>query len=126
MTIYQIELTLPVNGSLDNQTSIELNPNAGVLDDFYVLFPGGHAGLTHVRVLQAGSQVIPFNNLSYLTGDSVLYRFRPDTRIMGRGVPLIFSGYSDDDTYPHTVFFSFDIKAQNKNPVSSLRERLGL
>ena len=126
MTIYQVELTLPIDGVLGNQIQFELGVNAGLLEDFYVVFPGGHAGLTHVRVIQEGSQVIPFNNLGYLTGDNLVYIFRPRTMIIGSGIPLIFSGYNTDDTYPHTVYFTFDIKPAEPSALGSLRSRLGL
>ncbi len=126
MPIYQVELTLPINGTITSQTELSLKVNSGEISDLYVLFPGGHAGLTRVRILQRGSQIMPFNNLAYLLGDSVLYRFRPFTDILGGGIPLVFSGYNLDDTYPHTVYFTFDIQEVTRKAIKSLRERLGL
>ena len=125
MTIYQVELVLPVVGSLGDETTIELQVNNGLMGDLYILFPGGHAGLTNVRILQQSSQIIPFNNGSYLTGDNVIYRFNPATEIDGRGIPLIFSGYNEDDTHIHTVYFTFDIVAGRSGAIESIRERFG-
>jgi len=126
MTIYHAELTLPIDGAINQQTTLEIKVNEGILADFYVVFPGGHAGLTNARILQEGSQIIPWNNLNYLTGDNISFRFNPGIEIIGGGIPLIFSGYNLDDTYPHTVYFDFDVQPQVDAARRGLRERLGL
>lgn len=126
MTIYAVTLTLPPNGTIDDQTIKSIDTISGNIEKIIIVFPGGHAGLTNAKIMNRGVQLIPHNLDGYLIGDNKTYEFNPLVEVVGGGVPLVFQGFNRDDFNPHSVFFVLDIQKKSKLSFEGLATKLGI
>jgi len=75
--------------------------------DFH--FPAGCAGLVGVRVLQGASQLWPLTSGEWIVSDDHTVTFSSDYLLDVRPYNLTIVGYSEDDTYPHTIYISITV-----------------
>lgn len=116
MPVYSKQLLLPIVGTKDNETRVDIAVVEGILSNLQILFPSGHAGLTHLRIMDGEQQIIPTNLGEYFVGDNVLISFSPDQQVMGQDIPIGLVGFNEDDTFPHTVYVYMQIDATTTSP----------
>lgn len=78
-----------------------------LLVDIEVTIPPGHNGLTGIRVLQSGAQILPWRNSPYLIGDSYTRVFPINTEI---GANSIATQAFNNDFVGHSFYITFHIQ----------------
>lgn len=78
-----------------------------VLVDIEVVIPSGHRGLTGIRVLQSRQQILPWANLSWITGDAYSRVFAVDAEI---GKNSLSVEAFNTDIFAHTFQLRFHLR----------------
>lgn len=99
----------PVNGSLQELTSLKIKLPAGVLTEVVIDFPEGCQYLTHVRVVRGVMSIFPRNQGAFYTYNGYTHTIN-DVWILEKGAEsLILEGYNLDETYPHRIRYAFNV-----------------
>lgn len=122
---YRYSLTVPPNTSHSTPARTVMRVGPGILHSMYIAFPPGCAGLVHVFVTHWEQQLWPWNTDEQYAWDDYTV---PLTQI-GFGVttpPYIFHlcGWSEDDTYPHTIACRLGIRRPEPHRPGSWLNRL--
>ena len=103
--VFTFSVTLPKNGSRENQVEREIKLDKGLIKKLIVQIPAGHAGLTHFALYRGDSQVWPKNPNQKFVGDNITLTFDDEWYpILQPPYSLFFRGWNEDDTYDHTVY----------------------
>lgn len=91
--------------------------NTIVLEDAFlvsveVVIPGGHAGLTGIRIRQSRQQILPWGSSGFLTADNYSRVFPVNTEIGSRSIS--YAAYNDD-TYVHSFHLRFHLQDIDRN-----------
>ncbi len=122
--IYETDVLIPKNTSINAPVSVILPVHPGVLRQFEVYFPRGCAGLARVRVLYWSHPLFPSNPDGWFRGDDVLIRFDEDMPLPGAPYEFLIQGYNDDDTYAHTPIVRMSIIPSGDDLASLFRSFL--
>lgn len=99
--LYLLSAFTPKNTAIVAPVSTPWPMEDAHLDRITVIIPDGHAGLTGIRVLWAGTQIIPFSTNVYLTGNDRVVPIQFDDYITVTG--LVIQTYNTD-IFDHTFF----------------------
>ena len=107
--LFRYSLTIPASTTATDPATSVVNIAPGVLRHVSISFPPGCAALAHVAVLYQEHQIVPASTGEFLAWDDLTLAWPEDIPI--DEVPHEFKlvGWNEDDTYPHTVTFRFDI-----------------
>lgn len=83
----------------------------GTISQVFVLFPPGHAGLTHLQILYQTRQIFPTSPGEAFVGDDTQYEFSERWPIFESPHELLLRVWNDDDTYDHTVYVELSVLA---------------
>lgn len=122
--LFRHSLTIPANTSRANPTTSMANVIPGTLRHVSVSFPPGCAGLAHVAVLYQEHQIIPANTGAYLAWDDLTLAWPEDILLNEVPHQLKLLGWNEDDSYPHTVVFRFDILETRRQRIGQIAARL--
>ena len=101
--LYQRTLTIPKSTPVGSPVSDTLKLCAGVSVHREVVFPAGCHGLAHVRVNDAGWQLMPWSRDEWLAGeDDVVEDDSPYPHFAAPYVLTVY-GYNEDTVNAHTV-----------------------
>ena len=103
------DLVVPKNTAATSPVELELPISEGVIHHFEVGFPKGCAGLVHAAVRRGITQVWPSNPGGDYNWNNHVYGTREHYRILKRSAPLVLQGWSEDDSYSHTLTFRFGV-----------------
>jgi hypothetical protein len=89
-----------------------------------VIFPTGCACLAHVRVFRSAHQLWPSNLDGSFASDGEFLDFDEDYPVLDFPFELLFAGWNDDDTYPHTITLRLGITQPAAPAQPSLADRV--
>lgn len=104
---YTARLTVPALTPATAPVATVIRPTVKRLTGGRVLFPRGVHSLTFIRIRDRGFQLYPDLG-AWATGDNDTLTFQVNRRLDGPPSEIWIEGYSDDDTYPHTITVSLD------------------
>ena len=87
------------------------------LVDVEIVIPTGHVGITGVRVLQSRQQIIPWGNLSWVSGDGYSRVFEVNSEV---GADSITVQAFNDDFHTHIFHLRFHIRDLGDTTAPSL------
>ena len=100
---YSFPLTVPANTLESAPTTLACKLTSGTIERVDVQFPPGCAGLVHVALTHALHQLWPSNPDGSFAADGYVISFNEDLPFKTAPYVLTLTGWSDDDTYGHTV-----------------------
>lgn len=103
------QLTPSVFGGTE-QTSPDSYPmptEDAFLVDVEIVIPSGHVGLTGIRVLQSGQQILPWANLSWISGDNYSRVFQVNSEI---GADSLSVQAYNEDFNNHVFYLRFHLR----------------
>lgn len=103
------QLTPSVSGGTDqtSPTAFLIPTEDAFLVDIEVVIPSGHVGLTGVRVLQSRQQILPWANLSWISGDNYSRVFQVNAEI---GADSLSVEAYNEDFNNHTFYLRFHLR----------------
>jgi hypothetical protein len=100
---YLFEVDIPPLTTIDNPVSQRVSINQGTVSFIEVHFPSGCAGLVRAAIDYNSIQLLPWNKDASLYGDNRLYKVDLNLPLAEPPYEFVVRGWSDDDTYPHTI-----------------------
>lgn len=106
---YEFRLTIPANTSRAEPAEDVVEVSPGRVVAVEIQFPPGCAALAHVAVLQELHQLWPTNPDGDIAADGASISFQEDHLLDQPPFQLTLRGWNEDDTYPHTITFRFNV-----------------
>lgn len=126
--LYEFNLTVPANTPATVPASVEASLAPGKVVQAGVLFPTGCVGLVRAYVTRSSHQVWPSNPDEQLRGNGQAVVWPEDYDLDDAPFGFVCYAYNLDDTYPHTLTFSFAVidaaKAEAAQQAASFLGRL--
>ena len=119
-TYSRYPLPLPVLTPATAPVSLTATLDKMILNRVIIEFPLGCCGLAHCKINLNAIQIIPWNQTGYMEGDGVRIEIPLFMKLDQPPYDLILSGYNDDDTYDHTIYFEIDCADADDNTEKSL------
>lgn len=106
---YEFKLTIPANttSAAPTEEVVEISPGRVVAVE--IQFPRGCFALVHVAILQELHQLWPSNPDGDIAAEWANIHFEEDHLIDQEPYQLTLRGWNEDDTFPHTITFRFNI-----------------
>lgn len=102
MSSFAIELEISPNITKANAVSSKVILPPCKIDEIYLEFPNGCAGLVYIWFEYQANKILPVNREDeYRTNDYVII-IKPKWLVVEEDYTLIMKGYNLDDTYAHT------------------------
>ena len=122
--MYAYSLTIPAATPSSSPLEQRVKISAGVLSRILVTFPPGCVNLVHVVVYYQAHQVEPWNRDGDLHSDDYTFDLGCQHQVLEPDTELTLRGWSDDDTWPHTIDFVFDVATPPSVTTESLLQTL--
>jgi hypothetical protein len=100
---YQISLQVPPLTSAANPVVGVQLLDVGTLDSIDVRFPAGCCSLVHFAAKMREVQLVPWNQDGFISSNDHVVHSSLDTILDQPPMEVYCLGWSDDDTYPHTL-----------------------
>lgn len=100
--IFEADITIPKDTTRASPKDVRLKIARGIITEFSVLIPPGHAGLAHLAIYHGGHQIAPSIENMDIHGDGMLLDWNEYYEFYQPEYELKLLGWNDDDTYPHT------------------------
>jgi hypothetical protein len=123
--MYAYSLTVDPVGGAANPVEQRCKISAGILSRIRITFPPGCLNLVQVVVYYQAHQIEPWNRDGAFHSDDYTFDMECRHTIIEPDTEVTLIGVSDDDTYPHTVDFVFDVTTPPDVTVESLLQRFG-
>jgi len=127
---YKIDLTVPPLTSRYSPVEARVRVFPGVTRRVWIMFPPGPKGLTHVVIHHWGWQIWPWAPGTDFAWDNFVYTFEDRYPIIAEPLEFVMKGWSDDDSYPHTISFAVTIDPEGPREevetLESIYEALGM
>ncbi len=122
--LYRYGLAIPANTPEASPTTSIVPITYGVLRGVMISFPPGAAALTHVAVRYHEKQIIPLSPGTYLAWDDVTLAWDEEIPLFWPPFELKLVGWNEDEAFPHTIIFRFNILPPRMERAGSLVQRL--
>lgn len=99
--VYEADLTVPAATPAAAPVSMLWAFDQGTLVSVRIVVPSGHSGLTGIRVLWAGTPIIPFAGAGFIISDDDKMEWEINQEINAGSITV--QGYNTD-IYPHTFY----------------------
>jgi len=123
--MYAYSLTVPVGSTESAPVELRCKISAGILSRIRITFPPGCLNLVQVVVYYQAHQIEPWNRNAAFHSDDYTFDMECRHTIIEPDTEVTLRGWSDDDTYPHTIDFVFDVTTPPAVTVESLLQRFG-
>jgi len=100
--LYETTFTVPALGNATLAVPLEDNN----LDTVRIVVPAGHCGLTGLRILWGGMQVVPFGQGTFIVANDEVIDYAWDDQITADGLTL--AGFNND-IFPHNFYLRWVI-----------------
>jgi len=122
--LFDFDLTVPANTSQNSPVQSSVHLTAGLLSQVRVIFPPGPADLVHIMVRVGQFQIVPANPEGDLNGDDVLVVSELEYDLTDGPYDLTLLGWSEDDTFDHTVTVQIDMQPASSDDWGSFLQQL--
>jgi hypothetical protein len=120
--LFTFVVKAPPNTPWNQPVTKELKLRPGVITKIAVLIPAGHQALAHLAIKYGETQVIPYGEDEWITGDDETLEWTEDYELAGEPVSLTASAWNEDDTYPHSFYIRIWVTKEKTAPSSSIQE----
>jgi hypothetical protein len=108
---YSASVSIPASTTEAEPHEETLKVCFGTISQVFVLFPPGHAGLTHLQIFYQTRQIFPTTAGESFTGDDTQYVFSERWPIFEAPHELLLRAWNDDDTHEHTIYVELSVLA---------------
>jgi len=108
---YSMGVTIQTDETEDNPHEEMLGLCFGTINQVSILFPPGHAGLTHLQIFYQTRQIFPTTPGESFVGDDTQHVFEERWPILEVPHELLLRAWSVDAEYEHTIYVSISVLA---------------
>ncbi len=109
---YEYPLIIPASTTQAAPVTSEIQIVKGVISYVEVVFPDGCNNLVHAHIIRGLHQVWPTPPAVSFSDNNFHIGFKEDFPITEPPFILKLTGWSNDDYYPHTIRFRFQLNMQ--------------
>lgn len=117
--LYSLQLTVEPLIPITTPSSETLKVTKGKVNKITVLFPPGCCTLVGVWFEYHTVQILPWARNKQLFGAGNMLEFSLSIPIDTEPYEVIVYGYSEDDTFDHTVYITVNVIDEEASPVAS-------
>lgn len=107
--LHAVDVTFPAGQTLATPTFSRFKVNRGIIYQLFVTFPAGCKGLVHFRIYHEGHPICPTLKTQTIWGNDYTFQFYLMHPITEEPQLIIIEGWNEDDAFPHTIQFLFNI-----------------
>ena len=122
--IHVAQLYVPAKTPVTIPVEQVLKLTQGRLKQVTVQFMPGACNLVGIWLEYHSQKVLPWNVTGFLYGDSNTLNFDFEFRLDSDPYDLIFKGYSIDDIYPHTIYFTVNLEADKQERIATFQSEI--
>ena len=93
----------------------------GTISQVFVLFPPGHAGLTHLQIFYQTRQIFPSTPGESFTGDDTQYEFSERWPITEAPHEVLLRAWNEDTENAHTIIVELSVLAPEVTVTTVIR-----
>jgi len=108
MTVYNLEVTVPLNVTDISRVSVPIEIEGEVLHRVYILIPFGHMELTGIRIRYGDKQIVPWNEGSWIKGGGRELNLTPNWILPESPCTIWIDAYNLDVCYDHTFYITLE------------------
>lgn len=108
---YSASVEIPANTTEADPYEEYLETCFGTINQVFVLFPPGHAGLTHLQVFYQTRQIFPTTPGESFSGDDTQYEFSESWPVFEAPHELLLRAWNEDTEHEHTVYVELSVLA---------------
>ena len=112
--LYEHRLTAPANTASGDPVKLPVTLVPGTIVGLAVQFPAGCMGLVHAQIWRGAHILWPSNPDSGLAANAWVVEWQEDYRMDAAPYQLVLVGWSDDDTFDHTLTFRLNLIEQKR------------
>lgn len=101
--LFTWDINLPKNTPFASPVTLDLHLAQGIITWFSIFFPPGCARLAHCTIHHYSKQIVPSVEGMDLSGDTFPIAWTDYYEMYAEPYLLKFTGWNEDDTYPHKV-----------------------
>jgi len=106
---YTASVTIPADTSEADPHEECLGICFGTISQVFVLFPPGHAGLTHLQIFYQTRQIFPTTPGESFSGDDTQYIFSEKWPVFEAPHELLLRAWNEDTEYEHTIYVQLSV-----------------
>ncbi len=100
--LFETSITIAKNTTREIPKDVRMVIAKGIITEFSILIPPGHAALAHLTINHAAHQIAPSTENMDIHGDGMLLDWKEYYEFYQPPFELKLLGWNTDDTYPHT------------------------
>lgn len=108
---YSASVTIEVGETEDSPHEEYLEVCFGTISQVFILFPPGHAGLTHLQIFYQTRQIFPTTPGESFSGDDTQYAFSERWPIFEAPHELLLRAWNEDTEHEHTIIVELSVLA---------------
>jgi len=108
---YSASVTIPAETTEAEPHEEYLDICFGTISQVFVLFPPGHAGLTHLQIFYQTRQIFPSTPGEAFVGDDTQYEFSERWPISEAPHGVLLRAWNEDTEHPHTIIVELSVLA---------------
>ena len=120
--LYTRQITVDPLTPIEEPVSETIQLTKGSINLITVLFPPGCCCLVGIWIEYHTIQILPWERNQRLFGAGSTFSFEVNIPIDTEPFEIILYGYSEDDTYSHTVYINVNIKDIEPLPIATFSE----
>lgn len=117
--IYTVPLIIPANTLAASPARVNQSVAPGVIEQVFITFPDGCAGLVGARIVIREHIVWPTNPDVWFVNNNYTFAFTARDEIDPPGEMFRFEGYNNDRVYQHTPIFTLVVLPKEGNALLS-------
>jgi len=106
---YSASVTIEIGKTEDDPHEEYLDVCFGHITQVSILFPPGHAGLTHLQIFHQTRQIFPSTPGESFVGDDTQHVFAERWPIFEAPHRLMLRAWNDDTENPHTIYVDISV-----------------
>jgi hypothetical protein len=106
---YRGSITIPAGTTEADPETVSLELNYGWIEEVEILFPPGHAGLTHLEIYYQESIIFPTNYDNPFVGDDTLLTIQDHYPVDADPFTVELRGWAPDATLDHTIYVAITV-----------------
>jgi len=100
--IFSTDITIPKNTTEASPKEVRLGIAKGIITEWRIQIPAGHAGLAHLAIYHGATRIVPSTENMSIHGDDILLEWTDYYEYYEPPYELKLLGWNEDDTYEHS------------------------
>ena len=107
-------ISTPANTAVTNPKETVIKIDTGIINEWKVEIPSGHAGLTGFQVHDKNVSIFPRSRDEWISGDNTKFEVLDEYEVRKESCRLIAKTYNEDTKFAHAVKIGINVIKQHE------------